>query len=265
MKLKIYQVDAFTEHLFHGNPAAVIPLEEWLSDAVMQNISAENNLAETAFFVKEGEKFRIRWFTPSQEVELCGHATLATAHVLYNHLSYNRDHCTFQTQERGDLIVSRNKHGLAMDFPADKPHELPTYEKLQVQNNLGVDLVEVLKGTDDYLTIVKNARTVLEFRPDLNAISKLKARGVILSAPNHDTYDFVSRCFFPKYGIAEDPVTGSAHTLLTTYWAGKLGKSKMIALQASVRTGVLSCTLVGDRVHLAGNAVTYLIGEISVL
>ena len=231
---------------------------------VMQHIAAENNLAETAFFLENGQNFEIRWFTPIQEVELCGHATLATAHVLYNHLSYDSDPCVFQTTKRGNLSVSKGKEGLIMDFPADRPKQASATDKMLVEEILGLSLVDLLKGTDDYLAVVDDAKTILEFNPDFEGISRLNSRGIILTAANYRDYDFISRCFFPKYGIDEDPVTGSAHTLLTPYWAGKKDKSKLMALQASARTGNLICTLVADRVHLEGSAVTYLIGEIKV-
>lgn len=262
MKLKMYQIDAFAEKLFEGNPAAVVPLREWLTDEVMQQIANENNLAETAFFVPENGMFHIRWFTPSTEVELCGHATLASAHVLYEHLGYGFDQCTFQTNNRGALIVIRSDTGLTMDFPADTPATVSNETVLAMSRLLGLSIQDVQKGTDDYLVAVAHHSMVTGYQPDFRAIAEWDARGIILTSPGYSPYDFISRCFFPQFGIDEDPVTGSAHTLLTPYWSAKLGKTKMRAQQASSRTGKLVCEMKGDRVLLGGTAKTYLIGEI---
>ncbi len=263
MRLSLYQVDAFTDHLFGGNPAAVIPLVQWLPDQVMQNIAAENNLAETAFFVKQNEEFLLRWFTPTREVELCGHATLATAHVLYEHLNFTGQYCIFQTQKRGILKVKKLENGLMMDFPADRVNAIPEREKQIIVGALHLDPLECLKGSDDILVIVHDKAEVLNYQPDYRAIANLDARGIILSSIGDSTYDFISRCFYPKYGIDEDPVTGSAHTLLTPYWSEQLSKTRLIALQASERSGHLVCEVVQDRIHLTGKAITYLTGQIT--
>ena len=259
----MYQVDAFADQIFKGNPAAVIPLNSWLTTEVMQQVAAENNLAETAFFVQEESgTFLIRWFTPLREVELCGHATLASAHVLYEHLDYELDHCTFNTQKRGKLHIRKTEDGLMMNFPADYGMVVTEQEKQSLANRLHLKLIDVRRGLDDYLMIIEDEKMVREYTPDFRAITEIDARGIILSASAKPPFDFVSRCFFPKYGIEEDPVTGSAHTLLTPYWSEKKGKKKMIALQASKRTGEVICVLDDQRVFLGGQATTFLIGEI---
>lgn len=263
MQLPIFQVDAFTERVFGGNPAAVVPLREWLDEATMQSIAAENNLAETAFFVpttKAGH-FGLRWFTPVKEVRLCGHATLATAHILYERLGFAGQTITFETQKAGALRVERTTEGYRMDFPADRPR--PVDPPAPIQLALGLTPVETLLGEDDLLVIVEQEEYVEQLQPDMNNLRLIEGRGVIVSAPG-SSVDFVSRCFFPNYGIDEDPVTGSAHTLLTPYWAHRLQKNTLTAIQASARRGHLRCTLAEERVLLEGQAVTYLVGEIEV-
>ena len=260
MKLKIYQADAFTEKLFGGNPAAVIPLEKWLPDAVMQQIAAENNLAETAFYVPKGNDFHLRWFTPAVEVDLCGHATLATAHVMYDQLSYAKPEINFHSQ-RGILSVRKNGDLLTMNFPNDEPVKMEAPK--EIADSITVVPTEVLRGKN-MLLVVLNSQTELEkINPKIDLIAKVHPHGVIFTAKGNEV-DFVSRCFFPNSGIDEDPVTGSAHTILTPYWAVRLGKTKMKAQQLSKRVGNLSVELKGDRVEISGKAVTYLVGEIMV-
>ncbi|MEM1220060.1 MAG: PhzF family phenazine biosynthesis protein [Bacteroidota bacterium] len=258
MQLPIYQVDAFADTLFTGNPAAVCPLNSWLSDAQMQSIATENNLSETAFFVPEANHLHIRWFTPGAEVDLCGHATLATAHVLYTELGWDKSEIHFHCR-KGTLRVQKTATGYAMDFPADTA--IPTDIPVLVEQALGVRPLAFFHGSDDYLAILENEEQVQNLQPDFRLVGKLKARGLLVSAIG-DQHDFVSRGFFPQVGIDEDPVTGSAHTLLTPYWAQRLGKNKLQARQISARGGTLSCTLQNDRVILEGTAQTYLKGTI---
>lgn len=260
MQYKIYQVDAFAEDLFTGNPAAVVPLENWLADAHMQKIARENNLSETAFFVPEGEGFRIRWFTPATEVKLCGHATLATAHVLFNHLNFEGEALHFQSLS-GELTVSRNDGRLVLDFPADHPEEQEA--PVGLIEAMGLEPLEIYKGRSDYMLVYHSQDIVERLNPVFYALRQVEARGVIVTAAGNET-DFVSRFFAPQSGINEDPVTGSAHTTLTPFWAKRLGKNEMTAKQVSKRSGQLQCTLDGERVKIAGKAVTYLVGEITV-
>ena len=261
-RFEIFQIDAFTDTLFNGNPAAVVPLENWLEDDSMQKIAAENNLAETAFYIPEKTGFSIRWFTPSKEVDLCGHATLAAAHVLYEFRNYDHPVCVFKTKSRGNLEVQRFGKGYSMDFPADTIGLVGPKEKATIAGMIGEEPRDCIIGTDDYLVILKDEQSVRKFIPNFAAIKKLNARGLIISAAADSDFDFISRCFFPKYGIDEDPVTGSAHTLLAPYWGTKLGKNDLVGLQASERTGIVSCKIHGDRVDLRGSAITYLKGEI---
>lgn len=258
--LPIYQVDAFSNQLFKGNPAAVVPLEKWLPDEIMQNIAMENNLSETAFFISQGDGFSIRWFTPSTEVKLCGHATLASAHVLYNHLGYNGITINFHSK-KGLLTVKRDNDILQLDFPAAALNEVPVPEKLI--EALGKKPVGCFIGGDDLLALFQNEKEIRELAPRYEILSKLPYRGIIVTSESMQV-DFVSRFFAPAVGVNEDPVTGSAHTLLIPFWASILDKHDMIAHQVSKRGGVLFCKNMGERVLIAGNAVTYLIGEISV-
>ena len=259
MKLSIYQVDAFTNKLFGGNPAAVCPLEEWLPDEVMQKLGAENNLAETTFIVKEGDHYRIRWFTPTVEVKLCGHATLATAHIFYTELGYTKDEIVFESLS-GLLKVSRKADGLyTLDFPADKLHAVTNVPD-EIFEGLGIGAVPVFKSSFDYFLVLHSQYEVEALKPDFKILSALEARGVIVTAKGAEA-DFVSRCFFPPSGIDEDPVTGSAHTSMVPYWAAQLNKTSLKAIQVSARKGHLDCELKGDRVLMSGNAVTYLKGE----
>ena len=259
MKLPIYQVDAFSDSLFQGNPAAVVPLSEWLEDSVMQSIASENNLAETAFFIPKGPGFQLRWFTPAVEVDLCGHATLASAHVLFQHLGFEKEEIAFQSRS-GILKVRRDNDWYVMDFPADEIQRVTQIPKA-VTAGLGFSAKEVYKGRDDYMVVVETQTEVEQLNPDFRALLKMQSRGLIVTAPG-DSVDFVSRCFFPPAGIDEDPVTGSAHTTMTPFWAAKLGKSQMVARQLSRRGGLVKCVQSGSRVKLGGQAVTYLQGEI---
>jgi len=267
MKIPIYQVDAFTGQLFGGNPAAVCPLEKWLDSRVMQNISAENNLAETAFYVKEGEGFHIRWFTPAIEIDLCGHATLATAHVIFNHTDYKGEVVAFRSKS-GALKVSRGGAAaelLTLDFPANKPGPIAGIPPRLVEA-LGLKPTALAKARD-LLALYATEEEILSIKPKFDMLSEVLKEigclGMIVTAPGK-TVDFVSRFFAPLAGINEDPVTGSAHTILIPYWAEKLGKNKLHAFQLSQRKGELFCELAGDRVLIGGKAVTYLKGEIDV-
>lgn len=261
MKLKLYIADAFTNKLFGGNPAAVCPLDAWLPDELMQKIAAENNLAETAFIVKESEGYRIRWFTPAVEVALCGHATLATAHIFYTELGHTGNEIAFNSLS-GVLKVYNPQPGTyTLDFPADNITLLET-APTRLLEALGVQSNEVYKTSFDYLVVLQNQQAVEATSPDFKALNKIEARGIIVTAKG-DEADFVSRFFAPQSGIDEDPVTGSAHTALVTYWAEKLGKHTMKAIQLSKRRGYLDCELKGPRVLLSGNAVTYMRGEIT--
>jgi PhzF family phenazine biosynthesis protein len=261
MKIPIYQVDAFTNERFKGNPAAVCPLDNWLRAAVMQNIAAENNLAETAFVVAAGENFEIRWFTPTVEVDLCGHATLASAYVLFNELGFSGDQINFISHRSGPLSVTKNGSILALNFPVDSLTELPL--KPEVAIGLSQTPRAVFKGKTDYLFVYDSEAEILALQPDFVALKAHAVRGIIVTAPG-ETTDFVSRFFGPACGVNEDPVTGSAHTTLTPYWASILGKTELTARQLSQRTGDLTCNLMGDRVEIAGEAVLYLKGEIEV-
>ena len=261
MKIPIYQVDAFTNERFKGNPAAVCPLDNWLPAAVMQNIAAENNLAETAFVVAAGENFEIRWFTPTVEVDLCGHATLASAYVLFNELGFSGDQINFISHRSGPLSVTKNGSILALNFPVDTLSELPLKPAFAI--GLSQAPRAVFKGKTDYLFVYDSEAEILALQPDFVALKAHAVRGIIVTAPG-ETTDFVSRFFGPACGVNEDPVTGSAHTTLTPYWASILGKTELTARQLSQRTGDLTCNLMGDRVEIAGEAVLYLKGEIEV-
>ena len=260
-KLPLYQVDAFAEKLFAGNPAAVCPLDQWLPDDVMQDIAAENNLAETAFFTGTGGHYELRWFTPLVEVDLCGHATLASAHVLYEHLGYTQPSIVFQSKHSGLLTVTKNGDLLTLDFPADEltPCETP----VGLQEALGVKILECLKGKTDYLVTVEDQDVLDSITPDYRALSAISARGIIVTCLSA-AYDFASRFFAPASGVDEDPVTGSAHTTLVPFWAERLGKTGFTAEQRSKRAGILQCRLEKGRVKISGKAKTYLTGEINI-
>ena len=253
-RLPLFQVDAFAGRVFEGNPAAVVPLEQWPADALLQAIAAENNLSETAFFVPEDEGFRLRWFTPRAEVDLCGHATLAAAHVLFEHLGHADEFVRFHSRS-GPLSVRREGGGLCMDFPAVASTPVQTPGEL-IDGFRGRKPLAVLAGPD-YLAVFESEQDIRDLAIDPVALSLLDRRGVIATAPGEQA-DFVSRCFFPKLGVEEDPVTGSAHCQMTPYWAQRLGRDELTARQLSVRGGSLHCRLRGDRVELLGGAVTYL-------
>ncbi|HZS52990.1 MAG TPA: PhzF family phenazine biosynthesis protein [Bryobacteraceae bacterium] len=256
-EIPIYQVDAFTSALFSGNPAAICPLKQWLPDDQLQAIAAENNLSETAYFVRDGERYHLRWFTPGCEVDLCGHATLASAYVLFNELGENGDLLRFQTKS-GELLVKRHGDLLALNFPARPPSAVPA--------NAG--LVEALSGKPqevlgarDYLVRYGTEDEVRALNPNMEALKQIDRFAVIVTARGTDC-DFVSRFFAPAKGVPEDPVTGSAHCTLIPYWAEKLGKTTLHARQVGRRGGELFCKLNGDRVEMAGHAALFLRGTI---
>ncbi len=261
MNIRLYQVDAFAEKIFSGNPAAVCPLSEWIPDNVMQDIAMENNLAETAFFVKKGDRYEIRWFTPAVEVDLCGHATLASAHVLFNHEGHKEDKITFYSHRSGVLTVTREKQMLTLDFPADTLKQINILD--EHWKGIGAKPVELYRGKTDFLMVFENESQIKSLKPDFKILNELDCRGVIATAKG-DQVDFVSRFFAPQSGIDEDPVTGSAHTSLTPYWSKKLGKKILSAIQLSKRRGILTCTDNGDRILISGQARLYLSGEIQV-
>jgi PhzF family phenazine biosynthesis protein len=257
--MKIFQVDAFAEKVFTGNPAAVIPLDEWLDDSVMQSIAMENNLAETAFVIRQGEGFHIRWFTPTVEVDLCGHATLAAAHVLYNHVGFQGDVVQFFSHRSGALNVYRRGELLILDFPADRIEEVISTEDMI--NSFDIAPNEFYQGKTDFMFVYENEEQILNLVPNFRTIASLPVRGVIVTAPGSQV-DFVSRFFGPQSGIDEDPVTGSAHTTLIPYWSKRLGKEDLAAIQLSKRKGLLACKNLGERVLISGKARTYMIGDI---
>lgn len=259
MKLTLYQVDAFSRQPFKGNPAAVCPLDEWLPDELMQNIAMENNLSETAFFVEQESGYRLRWFTPATEVDLCGHATLATSHVIFKHLGFDRDSICFDTNS-GELNIRREGDRMVMNFPAAevKPVETPAL----LEEAVGLPAREVYKDTD-YLYVVESEEQLRNLDPDIRLMKEADARGIIVTAPGHEA-DFVSRFFAPAVGVDEDPVTGSAHTMLTPYWSSRLGKEELVGRQISRRGGTVFCTMKENRVELGGHACTVMQGEMSI-
>ena len=253
-----FVVHSFTDTVFRGNPAGVCPLEEWLDDSLMQRIAAENQLSETAFFVQKEDHFELRWFTPTTEVDLCGHATLASAHVIFDHLGHEEDVVTFHTQS-GELTAWKDGNYLVMDFPSRPGEPIEAPEALI--KGLGREPAEVYQARD-YLAIFETEQEVRDLEPDFAALESLDCTGIIASAPGSEA-DFVSRFFAPLAGIPEDPVTGSAHSTLTPFWASRLGKNRLVAHQVSDRGGVLKCTLRDDRVLIAGQAVLYVKGFMS--
>ena len=260
MELPIYQVDAFTSDVFKGNPAAVVPLQQWLPDEVMQNIALENNLSETAFFIPDGDNFHIRWFTPATEVNLCGHATLATSWVIYNELGYDKNSIRFKSIS-GELIVQQSKNNLTLNFPAWESKKANIIDPIFKQA-LGHAPTEIYKGKK-WTAIFDDARFIQSAKPDIALLGTIDCEGVIISAQsNEPNIDIVSRYFGPQVGIEEDPVTGSAHCILTPIWAEKLGKTKLKAYQASPRGGHLDLELKDDRVHITGQATLYMKGTI---
>ncbi|MBC8112226.1 MAG: PhzF family phenazine biosynthesis protein [Verrucomicrobia bacterium] len=259
MEIPFFHVDAFTDKIFAGNPAGVCPLDNWLDDTILLNIASENNLAETAFFVKTGEDFHLRWFTPEIEMDLCGHATLATAHVIFNYSGYSSDKIIFHSQS-GDLTVSRNQHQLTLNFPARMPvkADLPDV----ILQGIGVKPEEVYLSRD-YVLVYKTEEEIRHIKPNqaiLNTIN-LDPGGIIVTAKGK-TVDFVSRFFTPQASIFEDPVTGSAHCSLVPFWAERLEKKQLKALQLSKRQGELTCEYLGNRVLIGGECITYSEGKI---
>ena len=259
MKINVYQVDAFANKPFEGNPAAICPLQKWLPEQTMQALAAENNLSETAFFVPEGDGFALRWFTPATEVDLCGHATLAAAYVLFEELDYDGEEIRFSTKS-GTLSVVRNGDFLRMDFPAQPPlpFELPT----QLVEAFAATPEDCLKFTD-IIAVFSSEEMVRNADPDMALLAQLDCRGIIITAESAE-YDFIARWFGPRTGIKEDPVTGSAFTQLVPYWANRLGKTEFRAKQVSLRGGEVTCELVGDRVLISGKAVLFMRGVIEI-
>ncbi len=259
MKLPVYIANAFTQDMFGGNPAAVCPLEEWLPERTMQSLAAQNNLSETAFIIEEDDHFRIRWFTPAKEVELCGHATLASAHIFYTELAHTKPEIWFESASGLLKVTRKDADTYTLDFPANPPEavsEIPS----DLFKGLKIDDAPVYKGTFDYMVILPSQQSIEALSPDFSSLAKIEARGVIVTSKGNEV-DFVSRCFYPQSGIDEDPVTGSAHTVMMPYWAKELGKTKLSAIQLSKRKGYIECELKDNRVLMSGNAITYLKGE----
>ena len=259
MEIPLYHIDAFASRLFEGNPAAVCPLEKWLPDEIMQSIAKENNLSETAFFVPKGKGFQIRWFTPTSEVDLCGHATLASGYALFHILGYKGDTIAFDSRS-GVLIVTKREDRMVMDFPSQPPVLCDTPK--EIVQAFEAAPVECLKA-EDYVVVFEHERDIESADPDLSQLSKLDLRGVIITAKS-TRYDFVARFFAPKYGVPEDPVTGSAYTQLAPYWASKIGSKRFRVKQVSSRGGELTCELVHDRVLISGKAIKYMEGKIHI-
>jgi len=259
MKLELFQVDAFTAKPFGGNPAAIVPLDSWLPDETMQAIAMENNLAETAFFVREGDAYGLRWFTPTVEMDLCGHATLATGFLLFEILGTDQPILRFQTRS-GELTVEKQGARFVLDFPSRPGVATDAPEGLL--EAIGAAPKEILKSRD-YMLVYESESAILAIEPNFEALAKLDAHAVIVTAKG-DSSDFVSRFFAPEVGVPEDPATGSAHCTLIPYWAETLGKNELFARQVSARGGELFCELVGDRVKIGGDAVLYMKGEIYV-
>lgn len=259
MKIKQYQVDAFSAKVFGGNPAAVVPLQAWLPDSLLQAIAEENNLSETAFLVPAGSQYELRWFTPLAEVNLCGHATLATAHVLFAHEGVLSQSVSFLTRS-GELVVQRLGSGLEMNFPSREPS--PCEPPVQLLKALGEQPTETL-AADDYIVVYESEDIVRRITPDMTLLCQLGLRGVAITAPGSG-FDFVSRFFAPKLGVPEDPVTGSTHCSLAPYWGKRLNRARLKALQCSRRGGEVGCELVADRVLLSGHAKTFMEAIITV-
>jgi PhzF family phenazine biosynthesis protein len=259
--LKVYVVNAFTKDEFGGNPAAVVPLDRWLPDDLMQHMAAQHNLSETAFVVPEDNEYSIRWFTPTIEVDLCGHATLATAHVFFNSLNYIDQKIIFHSKSGPLLAIKQVDGSICLDFPVNLPK--PASILAQIEKGLNVRPKEFYSSTFDYLAIFENQQEIENLNPDFEMLAKVEARGLLATAPGISS-DFVARCFFPQSGINEDPVTGSAYTVLAPYWAKNLGKKKMSAIQLSSRKGYVECEWINDRVFISGFAKTYLQGEIHI-
>ncbi len=260
MDLTLFQVDAFAENIFEGNPAAVVPLKSWLPDEAMQKIALENNLSETAFFIPTENGYHIRWFTPGAEVNLCGHATLATAHVLFHHLNYTGNEICFESRS-GILKVKKEDDLLVLNFPTSDVIAIPVPDNLKTA--FEIQPLECYKGSDFIMLLFKSEQVIENLTPDFNKISNPETPEVICTAQS-EKFDFVSRFFAPAIGVNEDPVTGSAHTMLIPYWAKKLNKNVLLANQISQRGGILYCKYLNDRVEIGGKVVTYMIGEINI-
>jgi PhzF family phenazine biosynthesis protein len=267
MKLKIYQVDAFAENVFEGNPAAVIPLESWPEDQLMQKIAMENNLSETAFFVKndgnepgKNADYHLRWFTPEYEIDLCGHATLASAYIIKNFLEPHLASISFSTQKAGILKAKASDGIYTLDFPARMPE--PVTIPSQLYSSLGISTAIEVLGSRDYFIVLPDEEAVKNVEPDFNLLKTLDRIGVIVTARGK-LADVVSRCFYPGLGIQEDPVTGSAHCNIIPYWSRKLNQTKLLCKQLSQRGGTLDCELKGDRVMMGGRCVLFMQGEIN--
>jgi PhzF family phenazine biosynthesis protein len=260
MKIRKYQIDAFAEKVFTGNPAVVCPVHEFPSEVLMQAIASEHNLSETAFIVKKDQGYVIRWFTPSAEVELCGHATLASAFVIFEMLGHQEESILFHTLYRGDLSVTKKNGMYELDFPSTPAvkSDLPFDS---IQGCFDVPIISHFDGKTDCLVVLSNEIDVKKAKPDMAKLASLDRRGIMITSESSQ-YDFVSRFFGPKVGVPEDPVTGSAHTLLIPFWSKRLNKINMIARQESKRGGILYCTYLEDRVRIAGHAVKYSEGEI---
>jgi len=261
MRTPIYQIDAFTSRPFAGNPAAVMPMNRFLSDATMLAIAAENNLSETAFLIAEGGDYRLRWFTPQVEVPLCGHATLASGAVVMERLEPGRNRVVFHSAS-GPLTVTRSGASYLMDLPARPSQEVATPPGLA--EALGAVPVEVRVNEFNYMAVLENAQSVRRLYPEMAVIARMNRPGVIVTAPGDGINDFISRYFAPAKGIPEDPVTGAAHCMLAPYWAQRLGKTEFRAFQASRRGGEILCRLLNNRTELEGSCVFYLEGEVEI-
>jgi PhzF family phenazine biosynthesis protein len=261
MKIPIYQVDAFTSEIFSGNPAAVCILDSWIDDNLLQSIAAENNLSETAFLVRNDDGFDLRWFTPTTEVALCGHATLASAFVLFTCLDWSEKEIRFRTRKSGQLVVGKRNNLLEMDFPSRPAHSMIPPSGLK--EALGVTPIEVMGSIEDLLVVLESEKAVRELQPDFSALERVECRGIIVTSRGSRS-DFVSRFFAPRFGVPEDPVTGSAHCVLVPYWSSELHKKNLHAFQISKRGGELFCVYAGDRVKISGKAVLYLEGVITI-
>lgn len=257
--MTIYQVDAFNNQIFKGNPAAVCPLTTWISTQLMQSIAEENNLSETVFFVRNGTLFEIKWFTPTCEIDLCGHATLAAAHIIFTELNYSEKVLEFNSKS-GKLTVEKNEDWYTLNFPSEEINEIETPSILE--KALNISILKTYKGKWKLLVELKNEADVANLAPNFSLLSKLESNGIIVTSKG-DNVDFVSRFFAPKLNINEDPVTGSAHTLLIPFWAKKLNKTTLNAIQLSKRVGILKCKYLNERVEMSGQAITYLKGELT--
>ncbi len=256
---KIYQVDAFTTELFGGNPAAVCPLKEWLRDGLLQQIAMENNLSETVFYVKENDRYIIRWFTPTIEIDLCGHATLAAAFVLFYHENHSSNVIHFYSPKSGELIVRKDNNLITLNFPANTIESIPLTQN--ILSCFDIAPQSVFKSKTFYMCVFNNEKEIKNINPEFNHIKNLKANGILITAQGDDV-DFVSRFFAPQIGVDEDPVTGSTHTILIPYWAQRLEKKNLKAIQLSQRKGVLQCSHLNDRVEMSGHGKLYLIGNL---